>query len=208
MDLNLQQTRIATKRHKNHEKLISHVADSMAASSRRSAALTDRSYSVHLLLEQIIESAASVRRLYGRRAASCAAGVPRFPLDGGTGHEETTSITHVFLADALGNILRALKAGGSIEMTAILAGTKVGFTLRALAFESDFYRWRNDGSAQRATQHFLKARHLHRAWCFSGLGTARSAFRLLARFFSFALACLAITIHVAARAVFSFHRNV
>ena len=208
MDQNPQQKRIATKRHKNHEKLIFHLADSMAAYNRRSAALTERRYSLHLLLKQIIESAASVRRLYGRRATSCAAGVPRFPLDGGTGHEETTSITHVLLADALGNILRALKAGGSIEMTAILARTKVGFTLRALAFERDFYRWRHDGSAQRATQHFLKARHLHRARCFSGLGTARSAFRLLARFFSFALTCLAIPIHVAARAVFSFHRNV
>src|SRR5947199_6136825 len=170
MDQNPQQKRIATKRHKNHEKLIFHVADSMAASNRRSAALTDRRYSVHLLLEQIIESAASVRRLYGRRATSCAAGVPRFPLDGGTGHEETTSITHVLLADALGNILRALKAGGSIEMTAMLARTKVGFTLRALAIARDFYRWRHDCSEQRATQHCLNTQHLHRAQRCPGLG--------------------------------------
>src|SRR5437867_5311169 len=191
MDLTPQQKRIATKRHKNHEKLIPRVADFLAASNRRCAALTDRRHSLHLLLKKIIESAASVRRLYGGRATSCAAGIPCFPLDGRTRHEETTSITQVFLGDALGNILCALKAGGSIEMTAILTRTKVGFTLRALAFESDLYRWRNDCSAQRATQHFLKARHLHGAWCFSGLGTAWSAFRLLTRFFSFALTCLA-----------------
>src|SRR5207247_8987988 len=98
MAQNPQQKRIATKRHKNHEKLIFHVADSMAAYNRRSAALTERRYRLHLLLKQIIESAASVRRLYGRRATSCAAGVPRLLLDGGTGRAARRPITPVFLA--------------------------------------------------------------------------------------------------------------
>src|SRR5262245_13767255 len=42
MDQNPQQKRIATKRHKNHEKLIPGIVDFLAASNRGWTALTDR----------------------------------------------------------------------------------------------------------------------------------------------------------------------
>ena len=70
-----------------------------------------------------------------------------------------------------------------------------------MAFIRDLDRWRDNGAAKRATQDFLKARHLHRARAFFGFGAAGTAFRLLPGFFPSAITVL---IHVAVLAVFSF----
>ena len=122
-----------------------------------------------LLLKKVVECTASVGRFDGRCAARRAARIPRFALDGGTSYEKLAPIAEIFLADPFGNILCALEAGSSIEVSAILTRAKIGFTLGALAFESDLDRRRNDRSAQRAAEYFLKARHLHWTRRFSGL---------------------------------------
>src|SRR5438093_12935302 len=71
-----------------------------------------------------------------------------------------------------------------------------------MAFIRDLDRWRDNGAAKRATQDFLKARHLHRARAFFGFGAAGTDVLLLPGLFPSAITVL---IHVAVLAVFSFH---
>ena len=122
-----------------------------------------------LLLEQVIKRASGVGRLYGWCLIVATTRVAGLTFDGRTSHEELTSITEILFCNTFGDWLRAFELGGSIKMTAILARTQVGFALLALALESDIYRRGNNRSAERAAKDFLKTRHLHRPWRFSGL---------------------------------------
>src|SRR5262249_48928165 len=147
-------------------------------------------------------------RGFGRRGLTITTtGISRLPLNRCTGHEELTSIAQILLCNPFGNGLCALESCRCIKVAAVLATVEIGFSLRTLAFVLYIDWRRNDCATQSATQHFLKARHLDRAWRFSGFGAARPAFRFFARFFAFAFATIAVVILVTALAVFSFHRR-
>src|SRR5262249_10168730 len=150
--------------------------------------------------------AASIRRL-GHRRMLISTGVSRFPLNGCAGHKELTFIAQIFLCNALRNLLCAFEASGRIKVAAILTAVEVGFALGTLAFVLNVDRGRNDRAAQSASEYFLKPRHFHRPRGFSGLRTARAAFWLFSRFFTFSFATVAVTILVTTLAVFSFHRK-
>jgi hypothetical protein len=94
-----------------------------------------------------------------------------------------------------------------IEVAAILARVQVGFAFWTLAVVVNIDRRRNDCAAQRATQHFLKPRHLHRTGCFARFRTARAALRFFARLVMLPFTTLAIVVLVSALAVFSFHNR-
>jgi len=99
-----------------------------------------------LFLEEVIEGAAGVGRFDGRRTAGRTTGVPSFPFDRRASHEKLTPVSQIFLGNTFRYFLRALEPGGGIEMAAILAGTKVGFAFRTLAFEINLNRRGNDRS--------------------------------------------------------------
>jgi hypothetical protein len=63
-----------------------------------------------LFFEEIVEGAASVRRLGNSRMAVCTTtGVPRFAFDGGSRHEKLAFVAQIFLGDADGDGLGAFK---------------------------------------------------------------------------------------------------
>src|SRR5215831_14643594 len=115
-----QKKRIATKRHKNHKNFFR---------TRPSCGF------FWLFLEQVIERAACVGRFDRGGLSVAAPGISRFALNGSARHEKLAMISKILFRNPCGNWLRALELSGRIEMAAILAGTKVRFALRALAFE-------------------------------------------------------------------------
>jgi len=89
-------------------------------------------------------------------------------------------------------------------VTTILAGSKVGFAFRTLAFKKNFDRGWNNRAAQGTSQNLLKVRHVHPPRLFLRFRPARPAFRLFLWFLALLLA-VATVVHIAVLAVFSIH---
>lgn len=111
-----------------------------------------------LFFEKFVESATGAGRRDGRTSR-----IAGLAFDRRAGDKVRAFIADILFYDPLGNRLRTFKLRTGIEMTAVLAGSQIRPALRTLAAFGDLYIARNHSAAHGASQHFLKARHLHAA---------------------------------------------